>query len=275
MLHRVKEVISCAVTTSDGEIGHIKDILIDDHSWDLRYFVIETGSWLHSQQVLLTPAALRLDTTRQEIRFTTQLTKKQVEESPPLTSDLALSRQYEGRLHSHYDWGPYWSLPYYDGMGMYVFPMTEGRGAYPYVDESSPSRDIREMMQQPIEINNDGEPHLRSFNEVKGYAIAASDGKIGHLVDGLIDARFWRLSHLVIDTHNWLPTSNEVVVDLGLVRNVDWSKNEISVNLSREKIKGSPPYDPARLIDDQYKTAISAYYHRVSHDRSSSINANL
>jgi hypothetical protein len=43
-------------------------------------------------------------------------------------------------------------------------------------------------------------PHLRSANEVQGYAIQAEDGDIGHVKDFLVRQPSWEIRHLVIDT---------------------------------------------------------------------------
>lgn len=40
---------------------------------------------------------------------------------------------------------------------------------------------------------DDGDPHLRSCNAVKGYHLIASDGEIGHVDGFLLDDRTWSI----------------------------------------------------------------------------------
>ena len=46
---------------------------------------------------------------------------------------------------------------------------------------------------------------LWSASGIKGYAIAASDGKIGTVSDFLFDDDSWLVRWLVVDTGHWLP----------------------------------------------------------------------
>lgn len=254
MLQRVKDIIGAKVVAHNGDVGHIEDIHFDDRTWAVRYFVVQTGTWLSQQEVLLAPAAVQLCVDR-ELKFTTQLTREQVKDSPPMASDLPISHQYEDRLHTHYGWVPYWNVPLYSGIGVYAYPTHAGAGYFPY-DDRAAEPEVRAAMEAQAERRD---PHLRSFKEVKGYTLEATDGAIGHVDDILIDPETWRISHIVVDTHNWLP-SNDVVVDSGLVLSIDWGKSQVFVNLTRDDVKESPPYDRAKAIDETYQGAVSAYY---------------
>lgn len=260
MLYRVKDIIGGSIKAGDGEIGHIRDIFFDDHSWMVRYFIIQTGSWLNGQQVLLRPSAL-IPGTAPDYEFQTELTRTQVKDSPPLSSDLPVSRQYEDRLHTYYGWNPYWDQPSYNGFGIYAHPYIDGLGFYPYSNDSVEYRELREAKVRDA-VNSDR--HLRSFKEVEGYALEATDGKIGYIENAFIDSPCWRMSHLVIDTRKWL-LGKHVVVDSGWVRRIDWFREQVSVGLSREQVKDSPLYNPASFLDERYQNSISNYYHRMMH----------
>src|SRR6185312_6880682 len=107
MLYKARDILGCAVDASDCQVGRIKDLYFDDQTWNLRYVVVETGSWLNSREVLLAPAALSGADPVAGV-FSTRLTCEEVKESPPVTSDMPVSRQYEERLHDYYGWMPYW-----------------------------------------------------------------------------------------------------------------------------------------------------------------------
>jgi sporulation protein YlmC with PRC-barrel domain len=48
-------VMGYAVQAEDGEIGHVKDILVDDRAWAIRYLVIDTEEWWAGKKVLVSP----------------------------------------------------------------------------------------------------------------------------------------------------------------------------------------------------------------------------
>jgi sporulation protein YlmC with PRC-barrel domain len=44
-----------AIEAEDGEIGHVKDLLVDDRVWAIRYLVVDTGKWWGGKTVLVSP----------------------------------------------------------------------------------------------------------------------------------------------------------------------------------------------------------------------------
>ena len=65
----------------DGEIGKVKDFYFDDRDWTIRYLVADTGEWLVSRQVLISPHSLA-GVDRDQGSITVKLTKDQIEHSP-------------------------------------------------------------------------------------------------------------------------------------------------------------------------------------------------
>jgi len=58
MLRSMKDLEGYGIRATDGTIGHVKDFCFDDHTWVVRYLVVETGSWLSSRKVLISPIAI-------------------------------------------------------------------------------------------------------------------------------------------------------------------------------------------------------------------------
>ncbi len=52
-LESAREVIGYPVQAADGEIGHVKDFLVDDRSWAIRDLVVETGSSISGSRIRL------------------------------------------------------------------------------------------------------------------------------------------------------------------------------------------------------------------------------
>jgi sporulation protein YlmC with PRC-barrel domain len=57
-LQTATAVLGYAVRAEDGEIGHVKDVLVDDKTWAIRYLVIDTEKWWAGKKVLVSPAWL-------------------------------------------------------------------------------------------------------------------------------------------------------------------------------------------------------------------------
>lgn len=52
-LRSAQEIVGYRIEASDGDIGRVQDLLVDDSDWEIRYLVIDTGSWLTGRKVLL------------------------------------------------------------------------------------------------------------------------------------------------------------------------------------------------------------------------------
>jgi uncharacterized protein YrrD len=52
-LRSTKEVTGYNIHATDGEIGNIKDFIIDDQSWRLLYMVVNLHNWLGGKKVLI------------------------------------------------------------------------------------------------------------------------------------------------------------------------------------------------------------------------------
>jgi sporulation protein YlmC with PRC-barrel domain len=57
-LHMATAVMGYAVRAEDGEIGHVKDVLVDDKAWAIRYLVVDTEHWWAGKTVLVSPGWL-------------------------------------------------------------------------------------------------------------------------------------------------------------------------------------------------------------------------
>jgi hypothetical protein len=110
-------------------------------------------------------------------------------------------------------------------------------------------------------VSNDEDSANRtcSTKALKGFAIAARDGDIGHVDDFIIDDERWMISYAVFDTRNWLP-GKKVIVPPGRIKKVDWRTGKIHAELSRRDIKNSPEYDETLTIDHEYEERIHRHY---------------
>ena len=86
---------------------------------------------------------------------------------------------------------------------------------------------------------------LHKTTKVSGFHIYSTDGAIGHVDDFLFDEE-WKISHLVVDTSNWLG-GKWVLISTAMVSRVDSPAKRIDVALSREEIARGPSIDTADI----------------------------
>lgn len=250
MLRTVKQLERLTLHARDGVIGDIKDVYFDDHHWYVRYIVIETGEWLNKRRVLIAPEAVHPAEWDRKV-LATDLTQEQVRQSPGVDTDKPVSRQYETSLRQHYGWPAYWeTVMGPDGLASPILAPT------PAANTSEPG-----LTDGDAPLVRRGDPHLRSTNDTLRHRIEALDGSIGHVNDFLVDEKSWRIRYLVIDTRNWWP-GKKVLVAPDWIKNVNWSDKSVTVNLTRDAIKRSPPYDAAAPWNPEYAAELHDYYGR-------------
>lgn len=240
MLRSLKELQGYKAFSLDGPIGTVYDFYLDDLTWIIRYLIVDLGGWLPGRRVLISPAALSQPDWEAQM-FPLKLTKDEIESSPDIAMDLPISRQHEAELHQHYRWPMYWHT---GRMGMVGSVVSE-------VVEKEKGRVNQEQ----------GDPHLRSFREVLGYHIQASDGEIGHVEDFIVEDTSWVIDYMVIDTRNWLP-GRKVLISPSWIEKVKWFERKVYSDLSQETIKNSPEYDPSTPVNQEYKAKLYDYYGR-------------
>jgi sporulation protein YlmC with PRC-barrel domain len=80
-LRSTREVIGYHIAASDGDIGHVHDLVIDDGSWTVRHIVVDTSNWPGGRSVLLLPTTVRsIDWSRRKVHV--DATAEQVRTGP-------------------------------------------------------------------------------------------------------------------------------------------------------------------------------------------------
>ena len=82
-------VIGHPIGATDGEIGHLEDLLIDGHAWAIRYLIVNTSNWWSGHRVLVPPDCIR-DVSWSEARVSVGLTRQAISDSPLYESTAQL-----------------------------------------------------------------------------------------------------------------------------------------------------------------------------------------
>ena len=229
MLRSIKKLYGDRLGASDGDIGHVKDFYFDDQNWAVRYLVADTGTWLTSRLVLISPHAFGGLSQDGKV-LCANLTRKQIEASPSIEWHKPVSRQYEEEYYQYYGWPFYWQG---DGLwGMSGFPILE-----------LPAKSLPNEKPVAIEPRHKrADAHLRSTQAVKGYHLEASDGIVGHVCDFMMDDKSWAIGQLVVKTGHRF-TGKEVLIPVSKVARISYEDSKVFVTLTKEAVEQSPVHD--------------------------------
>lgn len=233
MVRSARNLQKLEIAATDGLIGSVADVLFDDERWVVRYLVVDTGSWLPGRRVLISPNSV-VQTEWDAQRLVLSISRDQVEHSPHVDTHKPVSRQHEVDHLNYYGYPHYWVSP--EVWAPVAIPETSA------TDAGTPA-----------------DPNLRSAAEVFGYAIRATDGELGHVDDLLLEDVSWAVRYLVVDTSNWW-FGRHVLMAPEWITDINWPERHVAVDLTREAVKDSPPYDRAKHTDRQWE---AAYYERL------------
>ena len=268
MLRSIKELENYAINATDGQIGHVKDFYFDDDAWVVRYLVVDAGSWLSSRKVLISPISVQRPNWL-ERTLPVSITKEQVKNSPNIDTDKPVSRQNEEQYMGYYGYPYYWGGSGMWGDDLYPYAMGPGYAGYG-VDRVEREREIEAGLRAERARHRNDDPHLRSCKAVTGYHLHATDGEIGHVAGYLVDDESWAIRYLVVDTSNWW-VGHKVLIAPDWITGVHWTGATVSVDLSREAVKGAPRYDPDTAWSRERDESLYQHYRRTGYWASSPV----
>jgi hypothetical protein len=246
MLTDNKNLKGLVVRATDGEIGKIDQLYFDDKSWAIRYLTAETGTWLEERKVLISPYSI-LQTDWRAGRIDVSLTRKQVEQSPNINTQLPVSRQHEAEYYSYYGYPYYWEGPYLWGL------LYSPNGMVPATVTKDAAAD--RIRKESLDF------HLRSTEAVTGYNIESKDGAVGHVERFIVDDETWAIRYLEVATTNFWP-GKKVLISPAWVERVSWEDSKVFVAATREAIKSGPEYLDTEQITREYENRLYFHYGR-------------
>jgi sporulation protein YlmC with PRC-barrel domain len=147
----------------------------------------------------------------------------------------------DGVAHEkYYKWPYFWT-----GAG------TFGIEGFPSPASVAPSDDfINDVVRlengsAQAEIDESLRVRLRSFNEIQGYKIHATNGIFGTLEDLIVDAKTWAIEYFLVNSRHWW-ISKLAKLEPKDIEEISWDREEVFVNEAKEKIIGAS-YDESNL----------------------------
>ncbi len=229
---------------ADGHLGRVRDTYFDDRRWSIRHLVVEIGHWPAHQRVLISPWSVRgLDLRHRLVR--TDLTRRELAESPDAETDRPVSRQHAVDLAGYY--------------GFYGFP-------YHWLGTAPASEQWRAagggegaLVTLAPRLRKAGDRHLQSARAVLGYYVHANDDDVGHVSDFLFGDASWAIRHVVVVLRHGL-ARRRVLVPVGWVTRVIWDAGALGVTLPGPVVRGAPAYDPAEPLGPDLEARLVRYY---------------
>jgi uncharacterized protein YrrD len=256
----MKDLENYTIGATDGDIGQVKDFYFDDHTWVIRYLIVDTGSWLSSRKVLISPISIHQpDWTAQ--RLPVAITREQVRNSPDIDTDRPVSRQHEMKYLGYYGYPYYWNGDGIWGGGMFPYSMFPGYAGRPGA-RAEQEQAIEESANAEQARQRDDDPHLRSCKAIIDYHIHATDGEVGHVEDVLVDEQTWAIRYFVVNTSNWW-VGHKVLIAPQWISGIDWSDRSVVVDLSRESVKAAPPYESSAELNPDRESLLFKHYGRT------------
>jgi sporulation protein YlmC with PRC-barrel domain len=241
----LKDLERYTVSASDGDLGTVRNFLLDDERWTIRYLVVDPAPVHDAKTVLISPVFFR------EVDWATHcfhlaLTREKIAKSPSVDVDKPVSRQHERDYHLYYGYPYYWGYPGLWGLADY--PVLMAPGAVPEADPKI----------------KPGDAHLRSAKEVTGYEVQGTDGSVGRVDDFIVDDETWKIKYLAIDTSHWW-FGKKVLVAPEWASRISWAERSVRVGLSRGSVKKSPPWNPEAGVNRVYESRLYDYYGRPAY----------
>jgi hypothetical protein len=259
MLRSMKDLEQYAIGASDGPVGHVKDFYFDDDSWVIRYLVVETGSWLNSRKVLISPISIHHPNAVDHV-LPVRITREQVKNSPDIDTDKPVSRQHEIEYLGYYGYPTYWGGVGMWGEGLYPYAMVPGYAGFED-DREARALEAEAYIRADRARHRNDDPHLRSCQAIIGYNIRAADGEIGHVESLIVDEETWAIRYMVVNTSNWW-VGHQVLIAPQWITGVHWADQTVSVDLGRETIKDAPPYDSTATLNREHEMGLYDHYGR-------------
>ena len=223
MLHCLKELLGHSIHASDGLVGTLEDFYFDDAQWVMRYLVVDVGKFLRRHKVLISPTAIfGIDAANKTVSL--KYSTEEIKNSPDIDTDKPVHRQIEEQLANYYGYVAHWM----------------------------PQHDLPDPQAQPVPT---GDVHLRSMNNVCKYTVMAFDGRVGSIVDFVLDDDGWRLPLVVLDTTYYVQVG-QVVIPAIQFKGIRVEDREISVNLNKSDVENAPRLDPAQPLEQYLNAAL-------------------
>lgn len=275
MLQSTNDLLNFLVFGIDSYLGPVRDIYFDDSEWIFRYLVIEVSEPEITSHHLISPLSIKeIRWEQKEIHVHLYLDK--LRNSPEIDVNLPISRQNEIALRRYYEWPLYWGQaeffdpPPLPGAHTPTIHFDNDQTNETPPDLFAEDEDYEHMKLEPeddelieSEFGHSEEDitysnELRSFLEICGYRIQASDADSSFVTD-LIFNSDWTVKYLLLNLGNTF-TGELILLTLNWVKEIDWSKSRVIIDLDQQQLNNAPRLVSEQKLTTEYEQKINFYY---------------
>ena len=220
----LSEIERFTLHASDGLVGKVKEFFFDDATWNVRYAVVELGSWLNSREVIVPASALGRPDLLNSL-LPVSLTKDQIEKCPASDEDMPLERRREDEMKKLSSQGIFYSW---------------GEGFIGSHNLDIPEYERSESLKESG--NSGSDVHLRSSRFLRGGEAIATDGRAGHVRDFIVDSESWTIRDIVLEIGTLFDTKM-VLIPRQWVRRISIDNAEFVLNVEKEKVNKSAVFN--------------------------------
>lgn len=236
---------------NEETLGRIHDIYLDDETWAIKWFVVETGHWYSSNKVLLDSKFLT-NVSPASRTFHVSIGKEDIENAPSVEEHHPVGEQHDNALLYTAFGHDTLLFPGYAGM---IMPQTLIERSQSSLDEE----ENRPEQDATVSAADYADRHLRSANELLGYTVSATDDTLGPLTDLVINTSRKTITLMALDTSKWLPDRTVVIVPQSIDR-ISWEDRKLFVTMDKKTIEHSPRLQDLKSIETSYVSTLSDYY---------------
>src|ERR1017187_6371086 len=106
-LRSTEAVTGYHIQATDGEIGHVRDFIVDDETWAIRYLEVDTRNLWPGKKVLVSPQWINR-VSWADSKVYVDMTTANIQNGPVWDDSIPVTREYEHRLYDYYARSPYW-----------------------------------------------------------------------------------------------------------------------------------------------------------------------
>jgi hypothetical protein len=237
MLASLTELRGYYVRGRDGEIGRIDDLCFREDEWIVRYLVVDMED-LDREALLLTAYLGQCDRATHTVWA--DITRTQVESTPPFDRAGPLTRRDEQELHDLYGWPAYW---------------------WEQEEQITP---IGGLWDEPSPAPEEGEkeelegPELQYVGDLMGiYGVQSEEGEVGILQDVIVDDGSWSIPYIVINLES---SGQHTLLASDFIQMIDLEAHRIHVSLPRDVILRGPVLASEEPITPELQQSLREYY---------------
>jgi hypothetical protein len=99
----VHDIAGLRIHATDGDLGYVHDVYLEDSDWRVRYLQVDTRHWLPGRHVLPAPTVVQhLDWD--DRRMNVAITRDELLSSPDIDSHKPVSLQHPPRWPECFQW---------------------------------------------------------------------------------------------------------------------------------------------------------------------------